>query len=100
MQVGAMKKKAETGEYVCMLTSEIRSTLNRNTILKTTLVELAQTLKLDNCNIWMPSDDGESYKRMHELDEKTSSSAVSESSVPRTDPGVQLVKPPCSPCSF
>lgn len=99
MQVGAMKKKAETGENVCTLTSEIRSTLNRHTILKTTLVELAQTLKLDNCNIWMPTDDGENYKLMHELDEKIFSSAASDTSVPRTDSGVQFVKP-LRTCSF
>lgn len=36
-----------------MLTSEIRSTLDRNTILKTTLVELGKTLQLWNCMLWM-----------------------------------------------
>ena len=64
-----MKKKEETGKYVCMLTSEIRSTLNRRTILKTTLVELAQTLKLNHCNIWMPTEDGASFQLTHDLDE-------------------------------
>lgn len=91
-----MKRKAETGKYVRMLTSEIRSTLNRHTILKTTLVELAQTLKLNNCNIWMPSEDGESYKLTHELEEKTVTSAVPHTTVPRTDSGVQYVKILCS----
>lgn len=37
-----------------MLTHEIRSTLDRHTILHTTLVELARTLNLRDTGIWMP----------------------------------------------
>ncbi|KAG0630950.1 hypothetical protein M758_1G215900 [Ceratodon purpureus] len=89
-KVGVMKKKEETGKYVRMLTSEIRSTLNRHTILKTTLVELAQTLKLNNCNIWMPNESGESFQLTHDLEEMTVTSAVPHT-IPRADPGVLYV---------
>lgn len=87
-----MKKKEETGKYVRMLTSEIRSTLNRHTILKTTLVELAQTLKLNNCNIWMPSEGGESFQLAHDVQEMTVTSAVPHTIIPRADPGVLYVR--------
>ncbi|KAK8300147.1 hypothetical protein V6Z12_D05G368400 [Gossypium hirsutum] len=41
-----------------MLTHEIRSTLDRHTILKTTLVELGRTLALEECALWMPTRTG------------------------------------------
>lgn len=89
-EVGVMKKKEETGKYVRMLTSEIRSSLNRHTILKTTLVELAQTLKLNNCNIWMPTADGNTFQLNHELevDRVVTPSRVAHRAVPRSDSGV------------
>ncbi|KAL0399553.1 UNVERIFIED_CONTAM: Ethylene receptor [Sesamum radiatum] len=48
----------ETGRHVRMLTHEIRSTLDRHTILKTTLVELGRTLGLEECALWMPTRTG------------------------------------------
>uniref|UniRef100_A0A7N0SVI5 histidine kinase n=1 Tax=Kalanchoe fedtschenkoi TaxID=63787 RepID=A0A7N0SVI5_KALFE len=47
-------KQEETGRHVRMLTHEIRSTLNRHTILRTTLNELGRTLGLDECVLWVP----------------------------------------------
>ena len=62
-----MKKEGEAGQHVRMLTHEIRSTLDRHTILKTTLVELSQILKLDSCDIWMPSAHSSTFELTHEL---------------------------------
>ncbi|CAI7927841.1 unnamed protein product [Closterium sp. NIES-54] len=44
----------QVGRHVRMLTYEIRQSLDRHTILNTTLVELAQALMLENCTVWMP----------------------------------------------
>lgn len=85
-----MKVKEETGTHVRMLTHEIRSTLNRHTILKTTLVELSQTLKLKSCNIWMPSDDGEVFELTHGLEEDNTMS-TNYMTVSKADAGVQHV---------
>ncbi|KAK7277780.1 hypothetical protein RJT34_22797 [Clitoria ternatea] len=52
---GIILTQEETGRHVRMLTHEIRSTLDRHTILKTTLVELGRTLHLEDCGLWMPS---------------------------------------------
>ncbi|KAF6155107.1 hypothetical protein GIB67_035854 [Kingdonia uniflora] len=41
-----------------MLTHEIKSTLDRQTILKTTLVELGRTLTLEECALWMSTRTG------------------------------------------
>ncbi|KAK0581056.1 hypothetical protein LWI29_009410 [Acer saccharum] len=54
-EMGLILTQEETGRHVRMLTHEIRSTLDRHTILKTTLVELGRTLDLDECALWMPS---------------------------------------------
>lgn len=43
-EMGLIRTQEETGRHVRMLTHEIRSTLDRHTILKTTLVELGRTL--------------------------------------------------------
>ncbi|KAG9159906.1 hypothetical protein Leryth_005666 [Lithospermum erythrorhizon] len=55
---GLIIKQEETGRHVRMLTHEIRSTLDRHTILRTTLVELGRTLDLEECALWMPSRRG------------------------------------------
>jgi ethylene receptor len=52
---------------VRMLTHEIRSTLDRHTILKTTLVELRRTLGLEECALWMPSRNGLTLQLSHTL---------------------------------
>ncbi|XP_039161430.1 probable ethylene response sensor 1 isoform X2 [Eucalyptus grandis] len=54
-EMGLILTQEETGRHVRMLTHEIRSTLDRHTILNTTLVELGRTLGLEECALWMPS---------------------------------------------
>ncbi|KAI3969589.1 hypothetical protein MKX01_020150 [Papaver californicum] len=54
-EMGLIRTQEETGRHVRMLTHEIRSTLDRHTILKTTLVELGRTLALEECALWMPT---------------------------------------------
>ncbi|KAL5701056.1 mitochondrial 2-enoyl thioester reductase [Ranunculus cassubicifolius] len=48
-EMGLIRTQEETGRHVRMLTHEIRSTFDRHTILKTTLVELGSTLGLEEC---------------------------------------------------
>ncbi|KAL2472748.1 Ethylene receptor 1 [Forsythia ovata] len=57
-EMGLIRTQEETGRYVRMLTHEIRSTLDRHTILKTTLIELGRTLALEECALWMPTHTG------------------------------------------
>ncbi|KAL3598251.1 hypothetical protein D5086_006169 [Populus alba] len=57
-EMGLIRTQEETGRHVRMLTHEIRSTLDRHTILKTTLVELGRTLVLEECALWMPTRTG------------------------------------------
>lgn len=69
-EMGIIKDQEEAGRHVRMLTNEIRSTLDRHTILNTTLVELAKTLELANCTIWEPNVEGDAIKLTHELDRR------------------------------
>ncbi|KAL2549152.1 Protein EIN4 [Forsythia ovata] len=57
-EVGMMKKQKEAGMHVRMLTQEIRKSLDKDTILYTTLVELSKTLDLQNCAVWMLNENG------------------------------------------
>ncbi|KAL6968564.1 mitochondrial 2-enoyl thioester reductase [Sarracenia purpurea var. burkii] len=66
-EMGLIMSQEETGRHVRMLTHEIRSTLDRHTILKTTLVELGRTLDLEECALWMPSRRGLSLQLSHTL---------------------------------
>ncbi|KAB2605151.1 ethylene receptor [Pyrus ussuriensis x Pyrus communis] len=66
-EMGLMLTQEETGRHVRMLTHEIRSTLDRHTILKTTLVELGRTLGLQECALWMPSRTGMNLELSHTL---------------------------------
>nr|CAD1828515.1 unnamed protein product [Ananas comosus var. bracteatus] len=66
-EMGLIRTQEETGRHVRMLTHEIRSTLDRHTILKTTLVELGRTLGLEECALWMPSRSGSSLQLSHTL---------------------------------
>ncbi|BBH06597.1 ethylene response sensor 1 [Prunus dulcis] len=66
-EMGRMLTQEETGRHVRMLTHEIRSTLDRHTILKTTLVELGRTLGLQECALWMPSRTGMNLQLSHTL---------------------------------
>ncbi|KAJ0565318.1 putative histidine kinase [Helianthus annuus] len=66
-EMGLIIKQEETGRHVRMLTHEIRSTLDRHTILKTTLIELGRTLDLEECVLWMPSSKGMILQLSHSL---------------------------------
>ncbi|KAK8950613.1 Ethylene receptor [Platanthera guangdongensis] len=66
-EMGLIRTQEETGRHVRMLTHEIRSTLDRHTILKTTLVELGRTLDLAECALWMPSRTGVNLQISHTL---------------------------------
>ncbi|CAK7348353.1 unnamed protein product [Dovyalis caffra] len=66
-EMGLILTLEETGRHVRMLTHEIRSTLDRHTILKTTLVELGRTLGLEECALWMPSRTGLNLQLSHTL---------------------------------
>ncbi|KAF8392645.1 hypothetical protein HHK36_022994 [Tetracentron sinense] len=66
-EMGLIRTQEETGRHVRMLTHEIRSTLDRHTILKTTLVELGKTLGLEECALWMPSRTGLNLQLSHTL---------------------------------
>ncbi|KAL8161375.1 hypothetical protein V2J09_012864 [Rumex salicifolius] len=57
-EMGLIRAQEETGRQVRMLSHEIRSTLDKHTILKITLVELGRTLSLEECALWMPTDNG------------------------------------------
>lgn len=57
-EMGLIRTQEETGRHVRMLTHEIRSTLDRHTILRTTLIELGRTLALEECALWMPTRTG------------------------------------------
>lgn len=66
-EMGIIRTQEETGRHVRMLTHEIRSTLDRDMILKTTLVELGRTLDLEECALWMPSRNDSSLQLSHTL---------------------------------
>lgn len=66
-EMGIILTQEETGRHVRMLTHEIRSTLDRHTILKTTLVELGRTLRLEECALWMPTQSGTALQLSHTL---------------------------------
>lgn len=66
-EMGLIIKQEETGRHVRMLTHEIRSTLDRHTILKTTLIELGRTLDLEECALWMPARSGLNLQLSHSL---------------------------------
>ncbi|XP_050237600.1 ethylene response sensor 1 [Mercurialis annua] len=66
-EMGLILSQEETGRHVRMLTHEIRSTLDRDTILKTTFVELGRTLGLEECALWMPSRSDLTLQLSHTL---------------------------------
>lgn len=90
-EVGIIKKQTEAGMHVRMLTQEIRRSLDRHTILYTTLVELSKTLDLQNCVIWMPNENKTQMNLTHELRGRTSSD-MKNLTVPTSDPDVKEIK--------
>ncbi|KAF8388205.1 hypothetical protein HHK36_026871 [Tetracentron sinense] len=89
-EVGMMKKQKEASWHVRMLTHEIRKSLDRHTILYTTLVALSKTLDLQNCAVWMPSENKIEMNLTHELKERRSSNLFH--SIPINDPDVLEIK--------
>ncbi|CAM6036601.1 unnamed protein product [Sphagnum compactum] len=70
-EMGLIRTQEETGRHVRMLTLEIRSTLDKDTILTTTLVELGKTLALEECNLWMPTWNGQELQLSYTLRQQT-----------------------------
>ncbi|KAG6554253.1 hypothetical protein Mapa_004169 [Marchantia paleacea] len=87
-EVGKIKKQEEIGRHVRLLTLEIRSTLDRHTILHTTLVETARTLQLTNCGIWMPNLSAKSVELTYAVETHAIAFPLS---VPMSDEIVQKV---------
>ncbi|RYQ91336.1 hypothetical protein Ahy_B09g097234 isoform A [Arachis hypogaea] len=91
-EVGMMKKQKETSLHVRMLTREIRKSLDKHTILYTTLVELSKALDLDNCAVWMPDEERREMHLTHEL--KASPSSASNGGHGGTGGAVAAVRMP------
>ncbi|KAE8717646.1 Ethylene receptor 2 [Hibiscus syriacus] len=72
-EVGMITKQNEIGAHVRMLTREIRKSLDRHTILYTTMVELSKTLCLQNCAVWMPNEIKTEMNLTHELNARNHS---------------------------
>lgn len=88
-EVGMMKKKKEASWHVRMLTREIRKSLDKHTILYTTLVELSNTLDLHNCAVWMPNENRTEMNLTHELRANPSNNSLS---IPINDPDVLEIR--------
>ncbi|KAH0455668.1 hypothetical protein IEQ34_015700 [Dendrobium chrysotoxum] len=86
-EVGMMKRQEEASWHVRMLTQEIRKSLDRHTILYTTLVELSKTLGLQNCAVWMPDEGRKVMNLTHELRQRRSMELY-EQSIPLDDQDV------------
>ncbi|CAK7327215.1 unnamed protein product [Dovyalis caffra] len=90
-EVWIITKQKEAGLHVRMLTQEIRKSLDRHTILYTTLVELSKTLGLQNCAVWMPNEIRTQMDLTHELNRGNYLSS-DNLSIPITDPDVVRIK--------
>ncbi|KAL9252555.1 Ethylene receptor 2-like protein [Drosera capensis] len=88
-EVGIIKKQREAGWHVRMLTQQIRKSLDRHTILYTTLVELSRTLDLENCAVWMPDENRSEMILSHQLKGRKSHSWRS---LPYSHPDVLSIK--------
>ncbi|KAK4767610.1 hypothetical protein SAY86_015360 [Trapa natans] len=89
-EIGMMKRQKEASRHVRMLTREIRKSLDKHTILDTTLVELSKTLDLQNCVVWMPNGKGTEMNLTHELN--IASSKGYHRSISIGDPDVVEIK--------
>ncbi|KAL5566905.1 hypothetical protein UlMin_030069 [Ulmus minor] len=89
-EVGLMKRQKEASWHVRMLTREIRKSLDKHTILYTTLVELSKALDLYNCAVWMPNENKTEMNLNYELRARSSQSF--HHSIPITDPDVFEIK--------
>ncbi|ESQ36494.1 hypothetical protein EUTSA_v10007018mg [Eutrema salsugineum] len=96
-EVGIIMKQTETSLHVRMLTRKIRTSLDRHTILYTTLVELSKTLGLKNCAVWIPNEIKTEMNLTHELrprndDEDQNVSGGGGFSIPITESDVVRIK--------
>lgn len=90
-EVGIILKQREAGLHVRMLTQEIRKSLDRHTILYTTMVELSQTLGLQNCAVWMPDEGKTEMNLTHEL-WRRNYTGLDSFAIPTSDPDVARIK--------
>ncbi|XP_066349116.1 ethylene receptor 2-like isoform X2 [Miscanthus floridulus] len=90
-EVGMMKRKEEASWHVRMLTQEIRKSLDRHTILYTTMVELSKALELQNCAVWMPDETRSEMILTHQLRERDIMDPQNRS-IPIDDPDVREIK--------
>lgn len=90
-EVGMIMKQREAGLHVRMLTQEIRKSLDRHTILYTTLFELSETLGLQYCAVWMPNENKTEMVLTHELRGRNYSNLYNVS-IPIVDPDVVRIK--------
>lgn len=90
-EVGLIKMQKEAGLHVRMLTQEIRKSLDRHTILYTTMVELSKALNLESCAVWMPNENKTEVILTHELKGRNFLS-VRNHSLPISDPDVVKIK--------
>ncbi|XP_020222143.1 ethylene receptor 2 [Cajanus cajan] len=86
-EVDNIMRQREAAMHVRMLTQEIRKSLDRHTVLYTTLVELSKTLGLQNCAVWMPNVDKTEMNLTHELNGRNFNL-----SIPISDPDVVRIK--------
>ncbi|EYU32533.1 hypothetical protein MIMGU_mgv1a002003mg [Erythranthe guttata] len=75
-----------------LLKVKIRKSLDRHTILDTTLVELSKALDLQNCAIWMPNTSKTEMNLTHELKGRSFSKAAATPPISTGDPAVREVK--------
>ncbi|KAM0016151.1 putative non-specific serine/threonine protein kinase [Helianthus debilis subsp. tardiflorus] len=91
-EMGVIKQQKEAGWHVSMLTQEIRKSLDRHTILYTTLDKLSAILDLHNCAIWMPDPAKTVMNLTHRKARGESCTMVYNVSVTIQDPDVQEIK--------
>jgi ethylene receptor len=90
-EVGMMKRQEEASWHVRMLTQEIRKSLDRHTILYTTMVELSKTLGLQNCAVWMPHESRSEMILTHQLRQRDIMEPHNRS-IPVDDPDVVQIR--------
>lgn len=90
-EVGMILKQKEAGLHVRMLTQEIRKSLDRHTILYTTMFELSETLGLHYCAVWMPNESKTVMNLTHELKDRSFSNGYNVS-ITISDPDVIKIK--------
>ncbi|KAF3456844.1 hypothetical protein FNV43_RR01498 [Rhamnella rubrinervis] len=90
-EVGMIMKQKEAGWHVRMLTQEIRKSLDKHTILYTTLIELSETLGLQYCAVWMPNENKTEMILTHQLKGRNFSHSY-DISIAISDPDVVRIK--------